>query len=348
MRKVLSQTRNEAMPVIDRHGFIQEYDHVFFEDLGYNISEDAVDIGHRHYSAMQWLYPGYFQPRQKSDTSSGAASAWSQAATRFMARKAANNGGHTSWSAAWEANIFARLGDGDGSLKSMERMLKKFSAANMLSLHPALVGKPAGKNVGEASNSDAPISFDNECDTCFEESPVSVTRSSAATTPAQSNRGMITAADDKFQIDGNLGFVAAVNEVLVQSHIRGHLSLLPALPHSLFLAGRISLSARGNVRVQLTWKEGHVAATTIQFQSNHPWLHYEPVDGEFVSSVGYYVASPNVLQMLPSSCASVGEAGLTADRAWHLGQHVIMISVANFPCTVCLYGSQFGKLECIH
>ena len=42
-------------------------------------------------------------------------------------------------------------------------------------------------------------------------------------------RGMITASGDVFQLDGNLGFLAAVNEALLQSH-RGSWVFGEAMP----------------------------------------------------------------------------------------------------------------------
>lgn len=63
------------------------------------------------------------------------------------------------------------------------------------------------------------------------------------------------AAHPPYQVDGNLGLVAAVTEALVQSHA-GRLDLLPALPPAL-ASGRVSgLLARPGLRVDLTWRAG--------------------------------------------------------------------------------------------
>jgi alpha-L-fucosidase 2 len=62
----------------------------------------------------------------------------------------------------------------------------------------------------------------------------------------------LLAAHPPFQIDGNLGYVAAVAECLVQSH-DGRITLLPSVPDS-FPAGRITgLVARPGIQVDLSW-----------------------------------------------------------------------------------------------
>ncbi|MFJ2865606.1 glycosyl hydrolase family 95 catalytic domain-containing protein [Kitasatospora sp. NPDC087314] len=63
------------------------------------------------------------------------------------------------------------------------------------------------------------------------------------------------AAHPPFQIDANLGYVAAVAECFVQSH-EGRITLLPAVPAE-FGTGRIrGLVARPGVEVDLEWKQG--------------------------------------------------------------------------------------------
>jgi hypothetical protein len=197
-----ARTPNSALPTIDPNGnYIQEYDHTFFPTVkgleAVTVTED-VDLGHRHYSAMHWLYPGYFQPTASNKESTAGLT---EAAKNFMIRRANNNGGHTSWSAVWEASLFARLGDSDHAFNSLLRVLSRFSTANMMSLHPNLAGKPAGKRTDGGPQPQ--LGFLNECDTCFEESPESQNRqaiSSSAATPAVMNgRGMTTMMDDKVQ-----------------------------------------------------------------------------------------------------------------------------------------------------
>jgi alpha-L-fucosidase 2 len=71
-----------------------------------------------------------------------------------------------------------------------------------------------------------------------------------------------------FQIDGNLGGAAGMAEMLVQSHLGTPdsriIELLPALPKA-WHTGRVKgIKARGNITLDMAWKDGKLTEVTLR------------------------------------------------------------------------------------
>ncbi len=70
-----------------------------------------------------------------------------------------------------------------------------------------------------------------------------------------------------FQIDGNFGSIAGIGEALLQSH-NGYIEILPCLPKQWNSGSVRGLCARGNIEVDIKWRNGTV--TTLVLRSkNH-------------------------------------------------------------------------------
>ncbi len=81
--------------------------------------------------------------------------------------------------------------------------------------------------------------------------------------------GNLWAVHPPFQIDANFGYAAGMNELLVQSHM-GYIHLLPALPNA-WPTGSISgLRARGDITVDISWKNGRLNEAVLRAGENAP------------------------------------------------------------------------------
>jgi hypothetical protein len=88
-----------------------------------------LEPGHRHTSHLWALHPGNAISKTKTPSLTNAASV-------VLRRRAENGGGHTGWSRAWLINLHARLGDAEGCLGHIGRLLMDSTLPNMLDNHP--------------------------------------------------------------------------------------------------------------------------------------------------------------------------------------------------------------------
>ena len=134
--------------------------------------------------------------------------------------------GGSAWQMAWNMNLRARLGDGEGAFRILGALT---SPALEKSVSPYL---------------DRSVAH------------VTLLR------PGRYPNGF--SSNPTFQIDGNLGACSGIAEMLLQSH-RGFIHLLPAIPEAWKEAGSFSgLCVQGGAMVSCSWEEGQVREIIIR------------------------------------------------------------------------------------
>lgn len=93
--------------------------------LEWNEPFEETEPGHRHISHLYGFFPSDIMGKEYSEN-----------VRKTLDMRLANGGGHTGWSNAWNANVFARLGDGEGVIECIRTMFKKSIYPNMLDKHP--------------------------------------------------------------------------------------------------------------------------------------------------------------------------------------------------------------------
>ncbi|MCL5096454.1 MAG: glycoside hydrolase family 95 protein, partial [Candidatus Omnitrophica bacterium] len=84
-----------------------------------------------------------------------------------------------------------------------------------------------------------------------------------------SRAGVAGAPENIFVIDGNGAGTAGIAEMLLQSH-NGEIDLLPALPKAWPTGSVKGLKARGNVTVDIEWKDSRVTAFSLRSPNPKP------------------------------------------------------------------------------
>ncbi len=96
-------------------------------------SEDfeEVEKGHRHFSPLYGLFPGYSILQQNDKK-------LIEACDNLLTKRLNNGGGHTGWSCAWLIALYARLKNTEKAYHYLHQLLAKSSYPNLFDLHPPL------------------------------------------------------------------------------------------------------------------------------------------------------------------------------------------------------------------
>jgi alpha-L-fucosidase 2 len=90
---------------------------------------EECEPGHRHVSHLYAAYPG-------DDIDVEDTPALAEAVRRSLRARLDAGGGSTGWSRAWAVCLWARLGDGAEAGAGVREMLRRYTAPNLLGLHP--------------------------------------------------------------------------------------------------------------------------------------------------------------------------------------------------------------------
>ncbi len=97
--------------------------------LEWDEERDEAEPGHRHLSHLYGLFPSdIFNPIDRP--------AQYEAAIKSLLYRLSQGGGHTGWSRAWTACLFARIGQGDQLWNHLYCLLTDFATVSLLDLHP--------------------------------------------------------------------------------------------------------------------------------------------------------------------------------------------------------------------
>lgn len=114
-----AQLERLPQPQIGKYGQIMEW----------AVDYDEVEPGHRHISQLFALHPAHQISLRKTP-------ALARAAAATLQRRLQYGGGHTGWSCAWIANMYARLQDSEALYTTLQKLMQNSTNPNLFDMHP--------------------------------------------------------------------------------------------------------------------------------------------------------------------------------------------------------------------